>query len=231
MTEGVDNSYDAIIQEATALLKDGPLTCPHLLRAWNDLSWDRAEEQRVSTDAESARDGSCRITLYPSLLKKPRKQAIYTVLREFGHVLYGKASDQVKRRWMYKLGLPTTGQITAVQGKLNPQFKSYRDMAESFTTMDRYVALNIGNALIANGVPYSQSQNIRLKEWGPTQEYCNRRRYHVLIPLISAYSSKEIFEDFGTAFADWVVGMCGVTESSVAEATHEIIKDMIEALR
>ena len=232
VTEATASSHDAVVQEATALLKDGPLACPHLLRAWNEIVWNKAEDQRVSTDAESARDGSCRITLYPSLLKKPRKLAVYTILREFGHILYAKANDQVKRRWMYKLGLPSEGQITAVQGKLNPQFQSYRDMAESFTTaVDRYVALNIANALIANGVPYSQSQDIKLKEWGPTQEYCNRRRYHVLIPLISAYSSKEIFEDFGTAFADWVVGMCGVTESSVAEATHQIIKEMIEALR
>jgi hypothetical protein len=97
--------------------------------------------------------------------------------------------------------------------------------------MDRYVALNIANALIANGVPYSQSQDLRLSEWGPTQEYCNRRRYHVLIPLVSAYASKDIFEDFGSAFADWTCGMCGITESSVAEATHEIIREMIETLR
>lgn len=232
VTEAESTGYDALIQEATTLLKDGPCNAPHLLRAWHDMSWNKIEDQRVSTDAESARDGSARITLYPSLLKKPRKLAVYTLLREFGHILFAKANDQVKRRWLYKLGLPTQGQLTAVQGKLNPQFQSYRDLVESFTTaVDRYVALNIANALIANGVPYSQSQDIKLKDWGPTQEYCNRRRYHVLIPLVSAYSSKEIFEDFGTAFADWIAGMCGITESSVAEATHEIIREMVEALR
>ena len=203
-----------------------------MLRAWADTGWNKLDDQRVATDAEVARDGSSRITLYPSLLQKPRKFAIYLLLREFGHLLYGKADERLKRRWLFKLGLPGSGQITAIQGKLNPQLKSYRDVVESFTTaMDRYVALNIANALIANGVPYGQSQNLNLKEWGPTQEYCNRRRYHVLIPLVSAYSSKEIFEDFGAAFADWVCGMCGITESSVAEATHEIIKEMVEALR
>ncbi len=232
VTEAAASSFDALIQEATALLKDGPCSAPHLLRAWSDMAWNKVEDQRVSTDAESARDGSSRITLYPSLLKKPRKLAVYLILKEFGHILYAKASEQVKRRWIYKLGLPAQGQLTAVQGKLTPQFQSYRDLVESFTTaMDRYVALNIANALIANGVPYSQSQDIKLKDWGPTQEYCNRRRYHVLIPLVSAYASKELFEDFGTAFADWVSGMCGITESSVAEATHEIIRDMVETLR
>lgn len=186
----------------------------------------------MATDAELARDGTNRINLYPSLLQKPRKYSIFVVLREFGHLIYSKAGEQVKRRWLYKLGLPTTGQITAVQNKMTPQFASFRDMVESFTTaMDRYVALNIANALIANGVKYSQSQNIDIKEWGPTQEYCNRRRYHVLIPLVSAYASREIYEDFGTAFADWTCGMCGITESSVADATHEIIREMAEAMR
>jgi hypothetical protein len=232
ITEAAETGYDAIIQEAGALLKDGPLASPHLVRAWNEVTWSKCEDQRVTTDAEVARDGSCRINLYPSLVQKPRKYAAYAILREFGHLIYGKSSDATKRRWMHKLALPSTAQITAVQGKLTPQFKSYHDLVESFTTaMDRYVALNIANALIANGVQYAQSQNIKLKEWGPTQEYCNRRRYHVLIPMVSAYASKDIYEDFGAAFADWVCGMCGITESSVAEATHEILREMIEAMR
>jgi hypothetical protein len=224
--------FDTLIQEAITLLKDSPASAPHLMRRWNDLDWNKCQEQRVSTDAESDRDGSPRITLYPSLLKKPRKLAVYTILREFGHILYNKAGEETQRRWQNKLGLPSEGQLRAVQNKLTPQFASYRELVESFTTaMDRYVALNAANALIANGVPYAQSQNVKLASWGPTQEYFNRRRYHVLIPLVSAYSSKDIFEDFGAAFADWVMGMCGITESSVAEATHDIIREMLEALR
>jgi hypothetical protein len=232
LLENESTAYDVIINEAGALLKDGPITSAHLLRAWQDVRWVKCADQKIAADAEVARDGSGRISLYPSLAQKSRKYAVYVLLREFGHLLYGKASDPVKRRWMYKLALPSSGQVDAVQGKLNPTFTSYRDMVESFTTaLDRYVALNIANALIANGVPYAQSQNVKLKEWGPTQEYCNRRRYHVLIPLVSAYASKEIFEDFGAAFADWVTGMCGITESSVADATHEIIREMVEAMR
>lgn len=230
LSENLD--YDSVIHEATALLKDGPVSASHILRTWEGIIWSKTGDQRVATDAEVARDGSNRINLYPSLADKPRKFAAYILLREFGHLLYGKANDAAKRRWNNKFGLPSSAQIDAVQGKLTPIFKSYRDLVESFNTaMDRYVALNIANALIANGVPYSQSQNIQLKQWGPTQEYCNRRRYHVLIPLVSAYASKEIFEDFGAAFADWVCGMNGITESTVAEATHEIIRDTLEAMR
>lgn len=232
LREAVGTGYDAIIDQAGALLKEGPLKAPHILRAWKDVEWVKSDDQRVATDAEVARDGTPRINLYPSLIGKPRKYSAYLALREFGHLLYAKAGDQVKRRWTDKLALPTTAQITAVQGKLTPDFKSYHDLVESFTTaMDRYVALNIANALIVNGVPYSQSQSINLKQWGPTQEYCNRRRYHVLIPMISAYASKEIYEDFGAAFADWVCGMNGITESSVAEATHDLLREMTEALR
>lgn len=226
------NGYDSLIEQAGSLLKEGPLNAPHVLRAWQDVNWVKSEDQKVSTDAEVARDGTPRISLYPSLLQKPQKMATFALIREFGHLLFAKAGEQTKRRWEQKLALPTTAQITAVQGKLTPTFKSYRDLVESFTTaVDRYVALNIANALIANGVQYSQCENVNLKQWGPTQEYANRRRYHVLIPLVSAYASKEIYEDFGTALADWVCAMDGITESSVAEATHEILREMIEALR
>ncbi len=214
------------------LLRDGPVNSPHLMRMWSEIKWNKLDDQRVATDAETARDGTERINLYPSLGQKSKRLAAYTVLREFGRLIYAKAPESVKRLWTFKLCLPTDAQIEAVQGKLNPQFKSYREMVDSFkTAMDRYVALNLANALIAKGVPYAQSQNVNLKQWGATQEYANRRRYHVLIPLASAYSSKEIYEDFGAAFADWVCGTKGITESSVAEAVHGIIRGIVETLR
>lgn len=214
-------------------MKDGPTSgLTHIQRMWSEVTWSKLEDQRVATDAEVCRDGSHRINLYPSLLQKSRQLGCYILIREFGHLLFTKTPDALKRRWQNKLCLPASAQIDAVQRKLTPDFKSYRDMVESFkTAMDRYVALNIANALIAGGVPYAQVQNVNLRKWGATQEYANRRRYHVLIPLVSAYASKEIFDDFGTALADWVCGMNGITESSVAEATHGIIKDILDGLR
>ncbi len=213
------------------MLKDGPVSSPHLMRLWSEVKWNELNDQRVASDIEMARDGTERINLYPSIAKKSRKLAAYLILREFGRLVYSKAPEKLRRRWTFKFCLPSDGQIEAVQGKLNPQFKSYREMVESFkTAMDRFVALNLANALIAKGVPYAQSQNINLKQWGATQEYANRRRYHPLISLASAYASKEIYEDFGAAFADWLCGTNGITESSVAEAVHSIVRDIIEGM-
>jgi len=227
------NQYEPLIQEASALLKDGPVSSlTHVQRMWSEVTWNKMDDQRVATDAEVARDGSQRVMLYPSLLQKSKQLGCYMLIREFGHLVYAKAPESLKRRWTHKLCLPSSTQIDAVQRKLTPEFKSYRSMVESFkTAMDRYVALNLANALIAKGVPYGQVQNVNLRQWGATQEYANRRRYHVLIPLVSAYSSKDIFEDFGSALADWLCGTNGITESSVAEATHGIIKDILEGLR
>jgi hypothetical protein len=201
------------------------------MRTWSEVKWNKLDDQRVATDAEMARDGSERINLYPSLAQKSRRFAAFVILREFGRLIYTKTSEPLRRRWTFKFCLPTDSQIEAVQSKLSPQFKTYRDLVESFkTAMDRFVALNLANALIAKGVPYSQSQNINLKQWGATQEYANRRRYHPLVSLASAYASKEIYEDFGSAFADWLCGTRGITESSVAEAMHGILRDIIEGL-
>ena len=205
---------------------------PHIQRAWNSVAWNKMEDQRVSTDAEVARDGTDRIALYPSLLEKSRQVACYTMIREFGHLLFAKTTEALKRRWDTKLCLPSSAQVDAIQARMTTEFKSYREVVESFkTAMDRYVALNFFNALISKGVPYAQVQDVDLRKWGATQEYANGRRYHVLIPLASAYSSKEVCDDFGAALADWVCGTHGITESSVAEAVHGIIKDILNAAR
>jgi hypothetical protein len=228
-----ESRYGSATGRAYRLLQDSPLaSMTHIMRRWEGVEWKELEDQRVTTDAEVARDGTDRITLYPSLLQKSADAGAAAVLREFGHLLYAKADDIAKRRWTDKLCLPGDAQIDAVQRKLTPQFKSYRELVESFNTaMDRYVALNLVNALIANGVPYPQCQNLCLKKWGATQEYANRRRFHILIPLASAYSSKEIYEDFGAALADWVCGTKGIGETSVAEAIHGLMKDILENLR
>lgn len=196
------------------------------------MAWNKLDDQRVATDAEAARDGSRRIALYPSLLEKSSQVGCHALIREFGRLLYYPADDDLKRRWENKLCLPSAAQIDAVQRKLTPDFQSYHDLVASFgTALDRYVALNLANALIAKGVPYAQARDVDLRKWGATQEYANGRRFHVLIPLVSAYSSREIFEDFGAALTDWVCDTRGITESSVAEATHGIVRDILEALR
>jgi hypothetical protein len=213
------------------LLKNLPLGVTQVIRNFDAIDWNVLSDQRVSADAEAARDGSGRINVYPSLFKKSKNMAEYCVLREFGRLVLEKAGADAKRGWEMKLSLPCNEQIDAVQAKLSPSAGSYLDIVEFFNTaVCRLVTLNICNALIANGVPITQCQNVNLRQWGPTQEYCNRRRYHSLIPLLSAYASKEIFEDYGAAFADLACGLCGITESTVADATHALIVDIAKTL-
>jgi hypothetical protein len=228
----MESRYSSLIQEAGRRLKESPVGAVNgLQRRWEAVAWNELDDQRVLTDAEASRDGQGRITLYPSLLRQPPQSASAALLREFGRLLFAGAPRKLQRRWTHKLGLPTAQQIDAIQAKLIPESKSYRSLVESFDrSLDRYVAINIVNALIAKGVPFGQVNNVNIREWGATQEYANRRRYHILIPLVSAYSSKEIFEDFGTALADWICGTNGITESSVAEATHGIIREVLEGL-
>ena len=158
--------------------------------------------------------------------------AVYTLIREFGNLLYARCDESLKRRWDNKLCLPKAPHISAVQAKLTPEHKSYHALVASFkTAMERYVALNLCNALITHGVPYAQATNLDLKTWGATQAYANGKRYHVLIPLVSAYASREIFECFGAALADWLCELNGITESTVADATHGIIREIIVDLK
>ena len=230
----VDTSrYDTLIQAASTKLNASPVgKMQHIQRALAQIEWAKMESQTVATDAEVSRDCENKITLYPSILAKSKNVGCFVLLKEVGHLLFTNCDEALARRWNMKLCLPTEQQINAVQSKLTRDFKSYREVMESFkTAMDRYVALNIANALISKGVPYAQVQNLNLRTWGATQEYANLQRYHSIIPMLSAYAPKEIFEDFGAAFADWICETKGITESSVADSTHGIIEDILTATR
>lgn len=224
--------YAKIISSAEALLNDSALKSSHLSQAWKAVQWKKNEDQKVSSDAELARDESGRINLYPVLLQKAPKASQFALLREFGRLQFSKAPEDARRRWRYKLCLPSEHQIIAFQGRLCDKYSTYRELIESFhTAMDRLVALNLANALIANGIPFKQSWNLKVLEWGPTSEYAQRKKYHSVVPLASAYSPKEVFEDFGWAMADLVMDCQSIRESSVAEVVHGIIKDIIDTVR
>jgi hypothetical protein len=225
--------YDTLIQEVSAKLNASSVgKMPHIQRALAQVQWVKMESQTVAADVEVSRTSKNKVSLFPSLLDKSRDVACLTIIKELGNLLFTGCSEDVARRWTNKLCLPTDIQINSIQSKLTTEFKSYREVVESFkTAMDRYVALNIANALISKGVPYSQVLNLDIKTWGATQEYANLKKYHTIIPMLSAYASKEIFENFGAAFADWVCGTNGITESSVAASTHGIIEDILNSTR
>jgi hypothetical protein len=95
--------------------------------------------------------------------------------------------------------------------------------------MDRLVALNITNALLANGVGYSSSNGVNIRTWGATEEYCNRKRFHSIIPLVSAYSTRDVLNCYGCAFGEMLVNkLLTVQESSTAAALEAIIRSIAE---
>jgi len=96
-------------------------------------------------------------------------------------------------------------------------------------SVERLVYINIVNALLANNISYGDSEGVDIKSWGPTAEYCNRKKYHSLIPLVSAYAPAEVGADFGVALAALVMnGLKEVRDKSVAYALRGIIQRIVK---
>jgi hypothetical protein len=227
--------YEQAVQAASAALAASPLKrCEHVLKAWGEVKW-RQSTQSSGADAALNVSGKPEVNIYPSFAKlhPERQQAV--LVREFGKLLYRKAGTKAKRIWEKKLCLPTAAQIDAVQGALqNPDPATYRGMVLSFTTlMDRFVALNICNALIrVSHVHRANSTNVDLRTYGSTMDYCNCRRFHPLVPFITAYGYPELADDPGAALAELAVWkMRHVREKSLAGALERVIIGVFELCR
>lgn len=210
----------------------------HVHRFWESMEFRGHKKQELATDAQLHVNGLATINLYPSVLARPGNRAKESVLTEFGLYLYKQGGDEVKSIWENKLALPTAGQIFGVEQKLKDpalrqKFHTYRELVESFTTaVDRLVAANICDALLVNNVPYGDSIGVDIRTWGPSVEYCNRRRYHSIRPLTSLYAHREINDCFGRAFAGLVLIELGsVRESSTQAAFCDLIGCIIDKLR
>jgi hypothetical protein len=225
-------TYRQIIGSAGSRLLNHPVgELPHVKHYWNQgVTW-KPVDTNGQTDAQAS-DSADEVVLYPVLQAKEPSQADYAVLREFGILLLRKAGANGKERWEKKLCLPMDDQIDAVQGKLDQRcaYKSYEELVTSFSTaLDRLVALNITNALLANGVGYSNSNGVKLKTWGATEEYCTRKRFHSIIPLVSAYSTRDVLNCYGCAFAEMLVNkLLTVRESSTSKALEAIVRSIAE---
>lgn len=224
--------FDNVIQQAGGLLTTSELgSCMPILAAWRKIEW--RELPHAGEDAAISEKDLNTINLFRPLAQKKGEAQVAAVLREFGLSLYRRfASERTKQCWEHKLGLPTSAQIDAVQTKLNdPQFETYRAIMESFTTLlDRYVSLNLTNALLANNVSRTGALNVDLRRWGSTLEYANLRRMHSLTPYVAAYGPRTTAECPGCGFAEKVVyKMKHVTEASLAEAYGRVILDVFRA--
>lgn len=205
----------------------------HLVSMWNGIQFVEHKQMLVNTDAELSRDGR-KINLYPVLLRRPASEANHALLREFGQMLFMKASPDLQKRWKKKMVLPSKAQIDAFQSKLHSKkFKCYKDLVEDFSCpCDRLVAVNLSNAFLANHQPIQDSYNTDIRKYGPTCLYSNLKRYHSAIPLVSAYAPRRIFEDFGEAFADLVVHkLRNVRHTSVQAVVKDLVFDLVAATR
>lgn len=231
-------TFKQIVSSATKLLLASPVgDKPHIAALWNRIEFRVNEEKQTENDA-SAHPKEDAISLYPMLRQKTPAQADQAVLREFGKLVLRLSGAHCNERWEKKLVLPGEKQIAAVQEKLSsPDFRqqntTYRELVETFlTAMDRLVALNVTNALLANGMPFSSSLGVNIVQWGPTSEYATMRRYHSIVPFTSAYAPRQVHEDFGEAFAEMIINkMRSVREASTARVLTGLIHEICDHAR
>lgn len=191
----------------------------------DSVSWDVSKIQKVPSDAELSRNGKT-IVVYPSIGNRSEAQGAHELLTEVGNMVASKwVSPVVAARWKHKLVLPTSEQIGAVQDRISSG--PYTQVVESFTNpVDRLVAIHVVNALIANRVRVAECKNIDIRQWGATSDFCRRKRYYSLTPLISAYCSRSLYENYGSAFANVALCLELATHSAVSASFKKLVVDL-----
>jgi hypothetical protein len=207
----------------------------HIVADWNAINW-KPSEQEIGTEAQVVLGQPDTVVLYPLLARRSEEWKQAALLREFGISVFQRhAGELAKRTWEEKLCLPEAAQISAVQERLKDQaHATYDAIVESFTTcMDRYVALNICNALMRPQFTSRESAlNLSIYEWGSTLEYANLRRTHRIVPFVHAYGSRQLAECPGVALAEMIVNeMRSIRESSVARAFRRVIVETFNLCR
>lgn len=220
----------AIVQSTQKLVLASELK-DILLPLWRVIEW-QAHAEPGADSAVLDRQGNAVIHLYPALEQQP--QAHLKVLREFGQFVLLRAGDRGAAIWKNKLDVPTKEQIETVRSKLEDpalrkECRTYKDILDRYPdkggSVDRLVYINIMNALLANNISFSDSVGVNIMSWGPTAEYCNLKKYHSLIPLVSAYAPADVYNDYGHALAAMVTDKLGqVRDSSVAFALRGIVQ-------
>jgi len=201
--------------------------------SWMQLQW-RVADSGLG-DAAAMPENEPAIRLFPQLQRTDFLRAQAALLREFGLIILRKSGAKGQAIWRHKLGLPSSTQIDSFQSKLeSPDIRkntrSYRELVESYPrAVDRLVALNLANALIANHVPYRDSEGVKIRQWGPTLEYATLQRYHTLAAIAPAYTPTEFCSCFGKLFAECVLNdMQAVSESSVAQGLRDLVTAVSE---
>lgn len=223
-------TFKQIIAQCGKLVEDSDLK-DVLLPLWRLIEW-QGHSENIGTGVELDRKGGASIHLYPVLEQMP--DANQRVLREFGKFVLLRAGDRAEAIWKGKLDAPTKEQIATAKAKLeDPELrktcKSYKDVLDTYPgtghSVDRLVYINIMNALLANNIAYADSVGVDIMQWGPAAEYCNLKKYHCLVPLVSAYAPADVYNNYGSALAAMVLdGLGSVRDSSVAFALRGIVQ-------
>lgn len=202
-----------------------------LLPLWRLIEF-QAHAESSPEGVVLCRKGDAVIHLYPTLANQ--SDAPVKIVKEFGKFVLLRAGDRGASVWKNKLDLPTKEQIETIKNKLadpdiRTRCRTYKDVLDTYPTKggsaDRLVYINVMNALLANNIAFSDSVGVDIMAWGPTAEYCNRRKYHCLIPLVSAYAPEDVYNEFGAALAALCVDSLGrVRDSSVAYALRGIVQ-------
>lgn len=223
-------NFKQLVQQSGKIVEGSDLK-DLLLPLWRLIEW-QGHPESLRTGAELDRSGNATIHLYASLAAMP--DAPQKMLREFGLFVLRRAGERGAAIWKSKLDVPTAEQIaTAAQKLADPELrrtcKTYKDVLDSYPTsghsVERLVYINLMNALLANNIVYSDSVGVDIMTWGPTAEYANLKKYHCLVPLVSAYSPADVFNCYGCALAECLTHKLGnVRDSSVAFALRGILQ-------
>lgn len=207
-----------------------------LNKTWKNIEWVANKEAQTGSDAALCASGDMCINLYPLLqdMEKPET----AVLVEFGKLILQRSGENGQAIWAKKMDVPTKEAIDMAAKMLadpnvRAKCKEFKDVLDEYPrvghSVERLVYINIVNALLANNISFGDSVGVNIREWGPTAEYCNQRKYHSLIPLVSAYSPADVYADFGSALSAMVQGnLTSVRDRSVAFALRGIIQRIVK---
>jgi len=219
-----------LIQQCSQTLEASALK-ELLLPLWRLIEW-QSHTADLRTGVELDRSGDAVIHLYPALESMP--DAAARVLREFGRFVLLRAAERGLALWKGKLDAPTPEQVQLVKQKLadaalRATCKTYADVLDSYPgsghSVPRLVYINLTNALLANNISYPDSVGVDILTWGPTTAYAKGEKYHCLVPLVSAYSPADIYEDYGAALAALLTDkLTSVRDASVAYALRGLIQ-------
>jgi hypothetical protein len=217
-------NHKQTVQQSGKLIENSELK-DLLLPLWRLIEWQSHAEN--GSGAELDRSGNAIIHLYPGATP-------IQVLQEFGTFVLMRAGDRGAALWKNKLDVPTAEQIATAKQKLeDPELRktcrTYKDVLDTYPSqggsVDRLVFINLMNALLANNIAFSDSVGVDIMTWGPTTEYATLKKYHSLIPLVSAYTPADVYNYYGHALAALLTAKLNVVrESSTAFALRGLVQ-------